>query len=99
MRLVGNDPCVVPFWLKLLLLSKAFALYRGAIRRERPAFHPSFRTSTNLNHFYPVAGAKRKLTKSRSTGLGAGAAGIRNTANGYIQNPHNVRTESKIQLG
>ena len=48
-----------------------YALYRGAIRRERPAFHPAFRSFTNLNHFYPVAGEKRQLSKSRSTGFGS----------------------------
>ena len=46
-----------------------YALYRGAIRRERPAFQTALRPSTNLNHFYPVAGA----------------AGIRSTANGCIR--------------
>ena len=32
-----------------------YAPYRGAIRRERPAFQPTFPLITNLNHFYPVA--------------------------------------------
>ena len=71
-----NDTWVVPYNVTSLT---DCALFRGAIRRERPAFHPSFRPSTNLNHFYPVAGAKRKLSQSRWTGLGAGAAGIRST--------------------
>ena len=44
----------------------------GAIRRERPAFHPAFRSSTNLNHFYPVAERNGKpLPKSRWTGFGS----------------------------
>ncbi len=30
-----------------------------------------FRPPTNLNHFYPVAGARRKPSQSRWTGLGA----------------------------
>ena len=46
-----------------------YALYRGAIRRGRPANQPALRPFTNLNHFYPVAGA----------------AGIRSTANGYTK--------------
>ena len=50
-----------------------YALYRSAIRRERPAFHPAFRPSTNLNHFYPVAERAQAL-----------AAGIRDTEYGYI---------------
>ena len=52
---------------------------------ERPAFHPLFRPLTNLNHFYPVAGAKRKLSQSRWTGLGAGAAGNSSTEYGYTR--------------
>ena len=53
-----NGTWVVPYNVTSLT---DCALCRGAIRRERPAFHPSFRPSTNLNHFYPVAerGASR----------------------------------------
>ena len=90
-----NGTWVVPYNVTSLT---DCALCRGAIRRERPAFHPSFRPSTNLNHFYPVAGAKRKLSQSRWTGLGAGAAGIHNTANGCIQNPHNINIGVKTPL-
>ena len=54
----------------LLLLPKAFALCRGASRRERPAFHPAIRPLTNLNHFYPVA-EKAQAPKSRWTGFGS----------------------------
>ena len=42
----------------------------------------SARPSTNLNRFYPVAGA----------------AGIRNAECGYTQNLYHVKTESKISL-
>ena len=48
-----------------------YALYRGAIRRERLAFHPTLRSFTNLNHFYPVAGERRQLSKFRWTGFGS----------------------------
>ena len=72
-----------------------FALYRGAIRRERPANQPAFRSSTNLNHFYPVAGARRKPSKSRSTGFCAGAAGIRSTVYGYTKICTNQKEDSK----
>ena len=36
-----------------------------------PQINPLFRFSTNLNHFYPVAGARRKPSQSGSTGLDA----------------------------
>ena len=72
-----------------------YALYRGAIRRERPAFHPTLRSFTNLNHFYPVAGERRQPSKSRLTGFCSGAAGIRSTEYGYTQNLHTVKTESQ----
>ena len=50
-----------------------------------PHSNPLFRFSTNLNHFYPVAGERRKPPKSRLTGFCSGAAGIRSTANGYTR--------------
>ena len=76
-----NGTWVVPYNVTSLA---DCALCRGAIRRERPAFQlPSVHQLTSY-HFYPVAGARRKLSQSRWTGLGAGAAGIRSTANGYI---------------
>ena len=59
---------------------------------------PSVRQLTPY-HFYPVAGARRQPTKSRWSGFCAGAAGMRSTANGYTQNLHNVKRESKIQIG
>ena len=62
---------------------KWFRTLQGRNPKGAPR-NPSFRPSTNLKHFYPVAGAKRKLSQFRWTGLGAGAAGIRSTANGYI---------------
>ena len=37
--------------------STGYTPCRGAIRRERPANQPALRPFTNLNHFYPVAGA------------------------------------------
>ena len=90
-----NDTWVVPYNISS---PTAYALYRGAIRRERPAGQPALRPFTNLNHFYPVAGARRKPSQSRWTGLGAGAAGIRNTEYGYTQNQNHVKQESKIPL-
>ena len=86
------------FNLYQLLFSMGYALYRGAIRRERPAFQPALPLLTNLNHFYPVAGARRQPPKSRWSGFCAGAAGNSSTEYGYIQNSHHVRTESKIPL-
>ena len=62
-----------------------YALYRGAIRRKRPAFHPTLRSFTNLNHFYPVAGERRQPPKSRWTGFCSGAAGNNSTEYGYIR--------------
>ncbi len=69
---------------------------------ERPAFHPLFRPLTNLNHFYPVAGAKQgnKLppSQSRWTGLGAGAAGDSSTEYGYTKICTNEKQGAKIPL-
>ena len=48
----GSFPTRFHFWWVRLTAS---ALCRGAIRRERPAFQPALRPSTNPNHFYPVA--------------------------------------------
>ena len=80
-----NGTWVVPYNVTSLTW---YALYRGAIRRERPACRFA-KSITNLNHFYPVAearqGGKPPPSKSRSTGFCAGAAGIRNTANGYTK--------------
>ena len=56
------------------------------------------RSLTNLNHFYPVAGARRKPTKSRSTGFCAGAAGIRNAKYGYTKICTNEKQGAKIPL-
>ncbi len=58
-----NDTQVVPY---NILFPMVYALYRGAIRRERPAFHPSFRSSTSLNHFYPVAERGASLSSRNS---------------------------------
>ena len=60
---------------------------------ERPAFPPLSDHQLTFYHFYPVAGARRKPSQSRWTGLGAGAAGIRSTEYGYTQNLYNVKTE------
>ncbi len=62
---------------------------------ERHMGRSTFRSLTNLNHFYPVAGARRKPTKSRSTGFCAGAAGIRSTEYGDIQSLHNKKEDQK----
>ena len=62
-----------------------YALYRGAIRRERPAFQPTLPLLTNLNYFYPVAGARRQPPKSRWSGFCAGAAGNSSTEYGYTK--------------
>ena len=69
----GSFPTSLIF--RKILFPREFYLCRGAIRRERPAFQPAFRPSTNLNHFYPVAemrqGNKLPPYKSRSTGFGS----------------------------
>ena len=87
-----NDTWVVPY---NILLLKGFALYRGAIRMERHAFQLSLRPSTNLNHFYPVAGARQggkpPPSKSRWTGFCAEAAGNSSTEYGYTK----IRTTGK----
>ncbi len=92
----GSFPTSLIF--RKFLFPRGFHLFRGAIRRERPAFHPALRPQTNLNHFYPVAGARRKPTKSRSTGFCAGAAGNSSTEYGYIQNLYNKKRGFKIPL-
>ncbi len=69
----GSFPTSLIF--RKILFPREFYLCRGAIRRERPAFQPALRPSTNLNHFYPVAemrqGNKLPPHKSRSTGFGS----------------------------
>ena len=69
----GSFPTSLIF--RKILFPREFYLCRGAIRRERPAFQPALRPSTNLNHFYPVAemrqGNKLPPYKSRSTGFGS----------------------------
>ena len=72
------------FNLYQLLFSMGYALYRGAIRRERPAFHPTLRSFTNLNHFYPVAErAAEAALPIPLDGIGRGAAGNSSTEYGY----------------
>ena len=53
-----NPPCLK--FLKVLRkpLLTGFALYRGVIRRERPAFHPSFCPPTNFLPFLSGSGEK-----------------------------------------
>ena len=64
--------------------------FQGRNPKGAPRIPSRLPLLTNLNHFYPVAGARQgnKLppSQSRLTGLGAGAAGIRSTANGYTRN-------------
>ena len=55
-------------------------------------------SSTNLNHFYPVAGARRKPTKSSSMGFCAGAAGNSSTEYGYTKICTNEKQGAKIPL-
>ena len=49
-------------------------------------------------HFYPVAGAKRKLTKFRLTEFCAGAAGNSSTEYGYTKIFTNEKQGAKIPL-
>ena len=84
-----------------LLLPNALVLYRGAIRRERSANQPAFRPFTNLNHFYPVAGARQggkpPPTKSRWTGLDAEQPEF--VAHKWLhKNLHNKKQGVKIPL-
>ena len=68
----------LPPWGKLArkrLMRGPIGMYLP-LEAERPACR-SAKSAANLKHFYPVAGEKRQLSKSRSTGLGAGAAGMR----------------------
>ena len=71
---------------------------QGRNPQGAPRIPTAIRHQLTSYHFYPVAGAKRKLSQSRWTGLGAGAAGIHNTANGCIQNPHNINIGVKTPL-
>ena len=57
--------------------------------------------TTNLNHFYPVAERRQQVAAAVQIpldGIWFVAAGIRSTANGYIQNLHNKKQEAKIPL-
>ena len=65
---------------------------------EHPTCRSAFRSLTNLNHFYPVAGARRKPTKSRSMGFCAGAAGNSSTEYGYTKICTNEKQGAKIPL-
>ena len=79
-------------WLKFLKVLRkplltGFALYRGVIRRERPAFHPSFCPPTNFLPFLSGSGEKRQaVAQIPLDEIWLGAAGIRSTEYGYIQN-------------
>ena len=67
-----------------LLLSKAFALCRDAIRRERPHSNPLPIHKLTSYHFYPVA--ERDDSRANSVdGIGLGAAGNSSTEYGYIR--------------
>ena len=67
-----------------LLLLKAFALCRGAIRRERPHSNPLPIHKLTSYHFYPVA--ERDDSRANSVdGIGLGAAGNSSTEYGYIR--------------
>ena len=81
----GSFPTSLIF--RKFLFPRGFHLFRGAIRRERPAFYPLFRFSTNLNHFYPVAERGASLSS-------------RNSQHGIWlhQNLHNKKRGSKIPL-
>ena len=65
---------------------------------ERHMGRSACRSLTNLNHFYPVAGARRKPTKSRSTGFCAEAAGILSTEYGYREISTTQKTGVRIPL-
>ena len=86
-----KDTRVVPY---NVTFPTVYALCRGAIRRERPASRAALRPSTNLNHFYPVAGERRQPPKSRWSGFCSGAAGNRSTENGCTQNRYNVKIDT-----
>ena len=91
----GSFPTSLIF--RKFLFPRGFHLFRGAIRRERPAFYPLFRFSTNLNHFYPVA-ERAPSDKIPLVGILLVAAGIRSTEYGYTQNLHNKKRGSQIPL-
>ena len=78
----GSFPTSLIF--RKFLFPRGFHLFRGAIRRERPAFYPLFRFSTNLNHFYPVA-ERAPSDKIPLVGILLVAAGIRSTEYGYTR--------------
>ena len=90
-----NDTWVVPYNVSLLT---GYALYRGAIRRERPAFHPLLRFSTNFLPFLSGSGREATAAKIPLDGILLGAAGICSTANGYIRICTNKKQGAKIPL-
>ena len=65
---------------------------------ERPVCRSAPDSNVTSYHFYPVAGARRKPSQSRWTGLGAGAAGIRSTEYGYTKICTNEKQGANIPL-
>ena len=83
----------------LLSLPKVFALCRGAIRRERPAFQPAFRPPTNFLPLLSGSGEKRQaVVQIPLDGIWLVAAGIRSTENGYIRICKSPKKGVKIPL-
>ena len=64
------------------LISNGFRTLQGRNPQGAPRKSTRNPLTTNLNHFYPVAGA----------------AGNSSTEYGYIQNLHNEKIDTKIQL-
>ena len=82
--------------LRILSFGRANFLKKRVVGNDPRVVPPQ--STTNLNRFYPVAGARRKPTKSRSMGCCAGAAGNSSTEYGYTKICTNEKHGAKIPL-